>query len=247
METVGREQIRAMLTFPWYLTPRGSLTGRGLNMTFTAAPQHRVPFPVCFVFYGDGPASHRGNKGFIGLNWRCWCGRAECNHCCCVCFLMSQSSWRSGILLIFVFCLLCGLLSSCPSAFQENCTTLSVGEATPEGLQGQHRLLMWDVNVIFYMYLRGSDEWIMKVDHTKMLTLITDSRGYRMCRNEIEPWTLASPGVYKRFEGMNNEDEAFDDKIEESEKIFLTTLSLRNCCGLFQVKALLSRPKKMQK
>jgi len=97
------------------------------------------------------------------------------------------------------------------------------------------------------MYLRGSDEWIMKVDHTKMLTLITDSRGYRMCRNEIEPWTLASPGVYKRFEGMNNEDEAFDDKIEESEKIFLTTLSLRNCCGLFQVKALLSRPKKNAK
>ena len=61
-----KQQMRSRLTV-LYLTPRGSLTGQGLNMTITAAPQHKAPFPVCFVFYGDGPASHRGGKGFIGL------------------------------------------------------------------------------------------------------------------------------------------------------------------------------------
>ena len=55
-----RQQISPRLTLPC-LTPRGSLTGRGLNMTITAAPPHKVPFPVCFVFYGDGPASHRSS------------------------------------------------------------------------------------------------------------------------------------------------------------------------------------------
>jgi len=37
-------------------------------MTITAVPQHFAPFPVCFIFDGDGPASHRINKGFIGLS-----------------------------------------------------------------------------------------------------------------------------------------------------------------------------------
>ena len=37
-------------------------------------------------------------------------------------------------------------------------------------------------------------------------------------------------------------DQAFNDMSEESEKK-LSTLSLRNRCGLFHVKALLSRPK----
>ena len=41
------------------------------------------------------------------------------------------------------------------------------------------------------------------------------------------------------------EDQAFDDISEESEKNILSTLSLINCCGLFQLKALLSRPNKM--
>ena len=36
-------------------------------------------------------------------------------------------------------------------------------------------------------------------------------------------------------------EQAFDNMSEESEK---KILSLRNCCGLFQVKAWLSRPKK---
>ena len=66
-ETGRREQIRPKLTL-LCLTPQGSLTGRRLKMTIIATPPQRAPFPVCFVFYGDGPASHRGSKGFIGLN-----------------------------------------------------------------------------------------------------------------------------------------------------------------------------------
>ena len=41
-----------------------------------------------------------------------------------------------------------------------------------------------------------------------------------------------------------NDEQAFDNMSEESEKK-QKTLSLRNHCGLFQVKALLSRPKNM--
>ena len=36
-------------------------------MTTTAAPQNNVPFPVCFIFHGDGPTSHRRHKDFIDL------------------------------------------------------------------------------------------------------------------------------------------------------------------------------------
>ena len=42
----------------------------------------------------------------------------------------------------------------------------------------------------------------------------------------------------------NNEDQAFDDVTEESGKKKFSTLSLRNCSGLFRVKALLNRSKK---
>ena len=42
------------------------------------------------------------------------------------------------------------------------------------------------------------------------------------------------------------DDNTFDDMSEESgKKKNLSALSLRNCCDLFNVKALLSRPKKM--
>ena len=67
-----------------------------------------------------------------------------------------------------------------------------------------------------------------------------------MCGNEIKLCTLASGrliSIAMYPEICRYEDEAFDDMSEDSEKIFLSALSLRNCCGLFQVKALLSKPK----
>ena len=58
----------AVQTLTYCLTLWGSLPGRGLTMTITAAPQPRAPFPVCFIFHGDGPTSHRSDKGFTGLS-----------------------------------------------------------------------------------------------------------------------------------------------------------------------------------
>ena len=66
-----------------------------------------------------------------------------------------------------------------------------------------------------------------------------------MCRNEMKPRTLVSPGVYKHtmYPAIHRyDDQAFDDMSEESGKK-TKTLLLRNGCGPFQVKALLSRQK----
>ena len=54
-----------------------------------------------------------------------------------------------------------------------------------------------------------------------------------MCGNEITPRVLA----IRRYD-----DQAFDDMIDESGK--KTTIVKKNHCGLFQVEALVRRPKK---
>ena len=66
-----------------------------------------------------------------------------------------------------------------------------------------------------------------------------------MCRNEIKPQTVRlqvfiSIAMYPAI--RQYDEQTFDDMSKESEK---KTLSLRNRCGLLQVKALLSRPNKM--
>ena len=64
-----------------------------------------------------------------------------------------------------------------------------------------------------------------------------------MCGNEIKPQTLASPGVYLSIAMYpaicRYDDQAFDDMSEEHLKIYTYIyiyISLRNHCGLFQIK-----------
>ena len=69
-----------------------------------------------------------------------------------------------------------------------------------------------------------------------------------MCGKEInhEHWCLRAFINIAMYQAIRrNDDQAFDDMSEESENKFLSALALRNHCGLFQVKALLSRPNKM--
>ena len=87
---------------------------------------------------------------------------------------------------------------------------------------------------------------ILELKFFIILLSLRDTRGDRMCGNEIKQRMLTSPGIYKHCNPMypaicSYDEEAIDKISEEIEK---KKLSLRNRCGPFQVNAWLSRPKK---